>query len=42
MNFLRRLALQGKKKLDDSSRLDVVELARVPDMLPSFFVSWSG
>ena len=24
------------KKLDDSSRLDVVEIARVPDMLPSF------
>jgi len=29
-------------KLDDSSRLDVVEIARVPDMLPSFFPSWSG
>ena len=28
MNFLRRLALQ-KKKLDDSSRLDVVEVARL-------------
>ena len=27
MNFLRRLALQ-EKKLDDSSRLDVVEIAR--------------
>jgi len=27
--------LRGKKKLDDSSRLDVVEIARVPDMLPS-------
>jgi len=24
-----------KKKLDDSSRLDVVGIARVPDMLPS-------
>ena len=34
MNFLRRLALQ-EKKLDDSSRLDVVEIVRVPDMLPS-------
>jgi len=34
VNFLRRLALQ-KKKLDDSSRLDVAEIARVPDMLPS-------
>ena len=31
-----------KKKLDDSSRLDVVEIARVPDMLPSFSPSWSG
>ena len=37
MNFLRRLALQEKeKKLDDSSRLDVVEIARVPDMFPNF------
>ena len=31
MNFLRRLALQ-EKKLYDTSRLDVVEIARVPDM----------
>jgi len=31
-----------KKKLDDSSRLDVVEIARVPDMLPSLFPSWQG
>jgi len=31
-----------KKKLDDGSRLDVVENARVPDMLPSFLASWSG
>jgi len=31
-----------KKKLDDSSRLDVVETARVPDILPSLFPSWSG
>jgi hypothetical protein len=31
-----------KKKLDDSSRLDVVEIARVPVMLPSLFPSWSG
>jgi hypothetical protein len=30
VNFLRRLALQ-EKKLDDSSRLDVVEIARVPE-----------
>ena len=34
--------LAGKKKLDDSSRLDVVEIARVPDMLPTLFPSWSG
>jgi len=32
----------GKKKLDDSSRLDVVEITRVPDMLPSLFPSWWG
>ena len=31
-----------KKKLDDSSRLDAVEIARVPDMLPSLFPSWLG
>jgi hypothetical protein len=29
MHFLRRLALPEKKILDDSSRLDVVEIARV-------------
>jgi len=29
MNFFRRLALQRKKKLDNSSRLHVVETARV-------------
>jgi len=40
-NFLRRLALQ-EKKLDDSARLDVVEIARVPGMIPSLFPSWSG
>jgi len=28
----------GEKKLDDSSRLDVVETARVPDLLPSCFL----
>jgi len=33
--------LAGKKKLD-ISRLDVVEIARVPDLLPSLFHSWSG
>ena len=42
MNFLRHLALQEKKKLDDSSRLEAVEIARVPDMLPNLFLSWSG
>jgi len=41
VNFLRRLALQ-EKKLDDSSRLDFVEIARVPDMLPNLFPSWSA
>jgi len=34
--------LAGKKKLDDSSRLDVVKIARVLDMLSSSFPSWSG
>jgi len=33
--------LAGEKNLDDSSRLDVVEIVRVPDMLPSLFPSWS-
>jgi hypothetical protein len=41
VNFLRRLALQ-EKKLDDSSRLDFVEIVRVSDMLPSLVPSWSG
>ena len=31
-----------KKKIDDSSRLGVVEIVRVAGMLPSFFPSWSG
>jgi hypothetical protein len=39
VNFLRRLVLVGKKKLDDSSRLDVVEIARVPE-ISSEFVSF--
>jgi len=30
------------KELDDSSLLDFVEIARVPDILPSLFPSWSG
>jgi len=34
--------LAGKKELDNNSRLDVVEIARVRDMLPSLFPSWSG
>jgi hypothetical protein len=34
VNFLRRLELQGEKKIDDSSRLDVVEIVASPDMLP--------
>ena len=34
--------LAGKNKLDDNSRLDVVEIARFPDMLPSLFPSLSG
>jgi len=40
--FPSALYLAGKKKLDDSLRLDVVEMTRVPDMLPSAFPSWSG
>jgi hypothetical protein len=31
-----------KKKIDYSSRPDVVEIALVPDMLPRLFPSWSG
>jgi len=34
--------LAGKKKLDKSSRLDVVEIVSVSDMLPRLFPSWSG
>jgi len=34
--------LQEKKKLNDISHLVVVEIARVPDMLPSLFPSCSG
>ena len=34
--------LARKKKLDDSSRLDVVEIAHALDMVPSLFLSWSG
>ena len=38
MNFLRRLALQAEE-LDDSSRLDVLEIARVA-LCASEFVSF--
>jgi len=34
--------LEVGKKLDDSLRLDVVEIVRVPYMLPSLFPSLSG
>ena len=42
MPWISLRALRFRKKIDDSSRLDVVEIARVPDMLPSLFPSWSG
>jgi hypothetical protein len=32
----------AKKKLDDSLHLDVAEIARVPDRIPSLFAFWSG
>ena len=35
-------SLEEKKKLDNSSRLDVVEISHVPDMLSSLFPSWFG
>jgi len=34
--------LVGGKKIDDSLRLDVVEITRVPDTLPKLFPSSSG
>ena len=34
--------LAEKKNLDNSSRLDVVEIVRDPDMLPSLFPFWSS
>jgi len=40
--FLSALCLAGGGELDDSSRLDVVEIARVPEMLPSLFPSHAG
>jgi len=45
LEFISAPCLEGgkkKKKLDDSSRLDVVEIARVTDMLPSLFPTCSG
>jgi hypothetical protein len=39
--FSSASSLAGKK-FDDSSRIDVPEIARVPDILPSLFPSWSG
>jgi hypothetical protein len=39
MPYLKK---KKKKKHVDSTRLDVVEIPRVPDMLPSLFPSWSG
>jgi len=35
------LPCRGRGEIDDNSRLDVVEIARLPDMLPSLFPSWS-
>jgi hypothetical protein len=34
--------LVGENKIYESWRLDVVEIARVPNMFPSLFASWSG
>jgi len=43
VSFLRRLASRGLGdgggEFDESSRLDVVKIARVPDILPSLFHS---
>ena len=36
--FLSASCFAGKKKLDDNSRLDVVEIARDPNMLQSLFL----
>jgi len=40
--FLSAHCLAGKKFIDDISRLDVVEIARVSDTLPSLLPFWSG
>ena len=42
ISFDALLCRKKKKKLDDSSRLDDVEITRVPDMLPNLFPSWLG
>jgi len=34
--------LPCRKKLENSSRLDVVEIERAPNMFPSLLPSWSG
>jgi len=39
--FPSAYCLAGKKTYD-SSRLDVFEITRVPDMIPGLFPSWSG
>jgi len=36
------LPCKEKKKLDDSSRLDLIEIVLVPDILPGLFPSWSS
>jgi hypothetical protein len=41
-SFPSASCLAGKEKLDESSRPDVDEIARVRDMLPILFPSWSG
>ena len=40
--FPSALCLAGKTNLDDSSRLDVVEIAHISGMLPSLFPSLSS
>ena len=35
-------ALPCREKRNDSWRMHVVEIARVPDMLPSLVTFWSG
>jgi len=40
--FPLAFCLAGNKNLDDSSGPGFVEIARVLDMLPSLFPSWSG